>query len=395
MNMEALNADAHIGTLQKPKADSPNPRPGSSGPRAVLTEEQAIEIYAFGQKMKNHGVDPPKDGKSVALAKQYDVSPKTIRDIWNRRTWTQETRHLWGENEFPMIRRKSISKPRAPDGISISASSSASADHEASMSPFISTSPNPSSPSPPHCSAQPNARQECHEIPMNSYWRVERFAAAGSDASEVFKKCSRVAESAPATTSTAGQCSLQELAILSCSFSASASVLCKVATPFTFSPPAGAVPTNEPKSQAGGPALAAGNSAAAAVDFSATGARGGWMRRGGEGGADFGAAGPADWTRHGGEGGGGGGGAPCAQPSPARRNPPPAVTAAGSARPPRAASALPSPDAVRQQVGREDRPAAPSAGQRTTSTAEAATKAAAEATAAARNDPFHFDWPHW
>ena len=34
------------------------------------------------------------------------MSPKAIRDIWNRRTWTQETRHLWIEGESQFIRRK-------------------------------------------------------------------------------------------------------------------------------------------------------------------------------------------------------------------------------------------------------------------------------------------------
>ena len=40
------------------------------------------------------------------LAKKYGVSPKAIRDIWNRRTWQNGTRHLWAENDKPMIRSK-------------------------------------------------------------------------------------------------------------------------------------------------------------------------------------------------------------------------------------------------------------------------------------------------
>jgi hypothetical protein len=35
-----------------------------------------------------------------------DVSPKAIRDIWNRRTWAAETQHLWGEGEVAMVRTK-------------------------------------------------------------------------------------------------------------------------------------------------------------------------------------------------------------------------------------------------------------------------------------------------
>jgi hypothetical protein len=36
----------------------------------------------------------------------FNVSPKTIRDIWNRRTWATETRHLWKDGETQGIRKK-------------------------------------------------------------------------------------------------------------------------------------------------------------------------------------------------------------------------------------------------------------------------------------------------
>jgi hypothetical protein len=32
-------------------------------------------------------------------SKKYNVSPKSIRDILNRRTWTKETRHLWAQDQ--------------------------------------------------------------------------------------------------------------------------------------------------------------------------------------------------------------------------------------------------------------------------------------------------------
>ncbi len=34
-------------------------------------------------------------GQSVSVSTRFDVSPKTIRDIWNRRTWLRATCHLW------------------------------------------------------------------------------------------------------------------------------------------------------------------------------------------------------------------------------------------------------------------------------------------------------------
>ena len=72
-------------------------------PRALLTEADAIEIYLCRRTKLNraqHGA------MADHLAKRFKVSQKTIRDIWNRRTWSPETRHLWTEGELPMIRAK-------------------------------------------------------------------------------------------------------------------------------------------------------------------------------------------------------------------------------------------------------------------------------------------------
>ena len=38
-------------------------------------------------------------GQSVPVAQRFGVSPKTVRDIWNRRTWAHTTVHLWQEEE--------------------------------------------------------------------------------------------------------------------------------------------------------------------------------------------------------------------------------------------------------------------------------------------------------
>ena len=77
-----------------------------SGPRTVLTKQQATKIYMIGQAARHCGLDPLYGGQSAKIAKMYCVSPKTIRDIWNRRTWQNETRHLWAETDKPMIRYK-------------------------------------------------------------------------------------------------------------------------------------------------------------------------------------------------------------------------------------------------------------------------------------------------
>ncbi len=82
---------------------------GKDHPRSVLNHQQAIEIFKLG-KLKpktDTGVGlrflGKFDGNSSVLAKLYGVSPKAIRDIWNRRTWTEQTRHLWAGDESKQV----------------------------------------------------------------------------------------------------------------------------------------------------------------------------------------------------------------------------------------------------------------------------------------------------
>ena len=75
-----------------------------SGPRALLTKQQATEIYMIGKLVRHQGSDPMQGSRSAQIAKTYGVSSKAIRDIWNRRTWQNETRHLWDKHEQPVIR---------------------------------------------------------------------------------------------------------------------------------------------------------------------------------------------------------------------------------------------------------------------------------------------------
>ena len=80
-----------------------------SRPRALLTEQEAVEIYQFRKAAAAHraaGHTAHLIGRSSAVAMKYNISPKAVRDIWNRRTWTQETCHLWTDDEKPMLRTK-------------------------------------------------------------------------------------------------------------------------------------------------------------------------------------------------------------------------------------------------------------------------------------------------
>ena len=58
----------------------------------ILTELQAIEIFRIKQRNieKTKGADSIR-GLSKLVSKIYGVSARTIRDIWNQKTWAYAT----------------------------------------------------------------------------------------------------------------------------------------------------------------------------------------------------------------------------------------------------------------------------------------------------------------
>ena len=74
----------------------------------MLSASDAVEIYqcklCLGEVKETVDVGLNIQmirGQCFPLAKKYGVSPRTIRDIWNRRTWGYATKHLWPiENEI-------------------------------------------------------------------------------------------------------------------------------------------------------------------------------------------------------------------------------------------------------------------------------------------------------
>jgi hypothetical protein len=60
----------------------------------VLTAEEAIEIFVVRKERSGR-----QDQVATRLALRFDVTPRTVRDIWNLRTsslqWTETTRQLW------------------------------------------------------------------------------------------------------------------------------------------------------------------------------------------------------------------------------------------------------------------------------------------------------------
>ena len=70
-------------------------------PRAVLTKEQAIDIF----RLSASGYTTASGPTATSVARAFGVSEKTIRDIWKGRTWCDETLPLDSSRQ-PKPRKK-------------------------------------------------------------------------------------------------------------------------------------------------------------------------------------------------------------------------------------------------------------------------------------------------
>ena len=70
-----------------------NETPGrpASVSRIILTEKQAVDIFNQKPGAKNTPAKGSSTSQSRIVAEKYGVSPKTVRDIWNRKTWSTAT----------------------------------------------------------------------------------------------------------------------------------------------------------------------------------------------------------------------------------------------------------------------------------------------------------------
>ena len=55
--------------------------------RAILTEQQAIEIFRIGSDDST----PIVVSSAKVVARRYGINERAVRDIWNQRTWTHAT----------------------------------------------------------------------------------------------------------------------------------------------------------------------------------------------------------------------------------------------------------------------------------------------------------------
>jgi hypothetical protein len=85
---------------------SPNKGQRKTTKRVILNREKAVEIYRLmttlvEPKSYSATLDSSKiniRGMSSKVAVHYGVSPKAIRDIWNRKSWAHATGDLCDNN---------------------------------------------------------------------------------------------------------------------------------------------------------------------------------------------------------------------------------------------------------------------------------------------------------
>lgn len=63
----------------------------------ALNSATAVDIYQ--KRPRDAGTKYGSMACAAQLAAAYDVSPKTIRDIWNRKSWVKATKPMWTEEE--------------------------------------------------------------------------------------------------------------------------------------------------------------------------------------------------------------------------------------------------------------------------------------------------------
>ena len=68
----------------------------------ALTETEAVEIYTRKLNLMQSVRTESRQNRNIRIkneyariAIQYRVSPKTVMDIWNHKTWIMATSHLW------------------------------------------------------------------------------------------------------------------------------------------------------------------------------------------------------------------------------------------------------------------------------------------------------------
>jgi hypothetical protein len=66
----------------------------SAKPRAILSQIEAVSIFKLKPLPRSDAKGATQPLSSATVARTFNVSEKTVRDIWKGRTWHEETQHL-------------------------------------------------------------------------------------------------------------------------------------------------------------------------------------------------------------------------------------------------------------------------------------------------------------
>jgi hypothetical protein len=88
------NSEAH-SKMQKPFQQTEARRHPIVRRGIVLSESLAVEVYRFKQTFDTDANASKAKGRSSVVGRLFNISPKTVRDIWNHITWKYATHHLW------------------------------------------------------------------------------------------------------------------------------------------------------------------------------------------------------------------------------------------------------------------------------------------------------------
>mmetsp|Transcript_81849 Transcript_81849/g.219815 ORF Transcript_81849/g.219815 Transcript_81849/m.219815 type:complete len:233 (-) Transcript_81849:135-833(-) len=98
--------------MKKKDSDSSDESANRQKPcRIVLTASLAREIYNMRPALGSGSGRHSKSGTALSreIGQRYEVSGKTVRDIWSRITWTEATQDLWTVHELHAF----LTSPRA------------------------------------------------------------------------------------------------------------------------------------------------------------------------------------------------------------------------------------------------------------------------------------------
>jgi len=92
-------------------ANEPEERRARASHVATLDAEAAIIIYRAKER------HTPRDNTSSALAEEYGITMKAVRDIWNLRTWAWTTMPYWTKTDLDTFLKKHLGAQCRGEGV--------------------------------------------------------------------------------------------------------------------------------------------------------------------------------------------------------------------------------------------------------------------------------------